>query len=104
MKNIQYRAPRAKPVLLLYRYAQMNILIESNFVMFYRRIHVPKYNVPNIISNSLITNRGYLLFGGEYQIYFIECGEKISVFHECVARVKMLIFSPHEMKYILYLP
>ena len=20
-------------------------------------------------------NRGYLLFGGEYQIYFIECGE-----------------------------
>ena len=25
-------------------------------------------------------------------------------FHECVARVKMLIFSQHEMKYILYLP
>ena len=30
--------------------------------------------------------------------------KKISIFHECVARVKMLIFSPHEMKYILYLP
>ena len=25
-------------------------------------------------------NRGYLLFSGEYQIYFIECGEKNSVF------------------------
>ena len=24
----------------------------------------------------------------------------ISILHECVARVKMLIFSPHEMKYI----
>ena len=30
--------------------------------------------------------------------------KKISIFHESVARVKMLIFSPHEMKYILYLP
>ena len=29
---------------------------------------------------------------------------KISIFHECVARVKMLIFSPHEMKCIWYLP
>ena len=36
-------------------------------------------------------------------MYFIECGEKISIFHECVARVKMLIFSPHEMKFISYL-
>ena len=30
--------------------------------------------------------------------------KKISIFHECVARVKMLIFPPHEKKYILYLP
>ena len=30
--------------------------------------------------------------------------KKISIFHECVARVKMLIFSPHEMKFIWYLP
>ena len=46
-------------------------------------------------------------------IYFFEVNtkyisssavKKISIFHECVARVKMLIFSPHEMKYILYLP
>ena len=46
-------------------------------------------------------------------IYFVEVNTKyisssavkrISIFHECVARVKMLIFSPHEMKYILYLP
>ena len=29
--------------------------------------------------------------------------KKISIFHECVARVKMLIFSPHEMKFIWYL-
>ena len=41
-------------------------------------------------------------------IYFFEVNtkyisssavKKISIFHECVARVKMLIFSPHEMKY-----
>ena len=46
-------------------------------------------------------------------IYFFEVNtkyisssavKKISIFHECVAQVKMLIFSPHEMKYILYLP
>ena len=46
-------------------------------------------------------------------IYFFEVNtkyisssavKKISIFHECVARVKMLIFSPHEMKYIWYLP
>ena len=46
-------------------------------------------------------------------IYFFEMNtkyisssavKKISIFHECVARVKMLIFSPNEMKYILYLP
>ena len=46
-------------------------------------------------------------------IYFFEVNtkyisssavKKISIFHECVARVKILIFSPHEMKYILYLP
>ena len=30
--------------------------------------------------------------------------KKISIFHECIAQVKMLIFSPHEMKYIWYLP
>ena len=29
--------------------------------------------------------------------------KNISIFHECLARVKMLIFSPHEMKYIWYL-
>ena len=34
----------------------MKILIESNFVMFNRRTHVPKYTVSNIISNSLIIN------------------------------------------------
>ena len=32
--------------------------------------------------------RVYLLFGGEYQIYFIECGEKISIFHECIFILK----------------
>ena len=46
-------------------------------------------------------------------IYFFEVNtkyisssavKKISISHECVARVKMLIFSPHEMKYIWYLP
>ena len=30
--------------------------------------------------------------------------KKISIFQECVARVKMLIFLQHEMKYIWYLP
>ena len=46
-------------------------------------------------------------------IYFFEVNtkyisssavKKIIIFHECVARVRMLIFSPHEMKYIWYLP
>ena len=46
-------------------------------------------------------------------IYFFEVNtkyisssavKKISIFHECVARVKMLIFSPHSMKYIWYSP
>ena len=46
-------------VLLLYRYASLNILIESNFIMFNRRIHVPKLTVSNIISNSLIINEPY---------------------------------------------
>ena len=45
-------------------------------------------------------------------IYFFEVNtkyisssavKKISIFQECVARVKMLIFSPREMKYIWYL-
>ena len=50
--------------------------------------------------------RGYLLLFGEYQIYFMECGEKLvfSIFHEYIALVKMLVFSPHEMKFIWYLP
>ena len=34
----------------------------------------------------------------------MEFNEIISIFHECVARVKMLTFSLHEMKYIEYLP
>ena len=42
-------------------------------------------------------------FCDEYQIYF-ECSEKISIFHECVAQVKMLIFLPHKKKYIWYSP
>ena len=29
---------------------------------------------------NVIINRGYLLFWGEYQIYFIECGEKNQYF------------------------
>ena len=28
---------------------------------------------------------------------------KKSIFHECVAQVKMLIFSPHVMKYMQYI-
>ena len=58
-KNIWPRVTRAKQVLVLYRYAQMNILIESNFVMFDRRIHVPKYTVLNIMSNGLIITELY---------------------------------------------
>ena len=55
-----------------------------------------------------------ILWNGHIEdIYFFEVNtkyisssavKKISIFHECVARVKMLIFSPHEMEYILYLP
>ena len=57
------------PTHLLYTHAtQTLVLTESNFVMFNRRIHVPKYTVSNIISNSLIINELYwkcvLLTGG----------------------------------------
>ena len=30
--------------------------------------------------NRLYMYRGYLIFCGEYRIYFIECGEKLSIF------------------------
>ena len=49
----------------------------------------------------------------KYIIYFFEVNtkyisssavKKISIFHECIAQVKMLIFSQHEIKYIWYLP
>ena len=48
-------------------------------------------------------NGGYFNFWGEYEMYF-ECGIKISIFHECAARVKNVMFSQNEMKYIWYLP
>ena len=59
----------------------MNILIESNFVMFNRWIHVPKYTVSNIISNSLIINELHwkkcvLLTGGlevSFSLYAYFC-------------------------------
>ena len=39
-------------------------------------------------------------------MYFIECDEKSAslFFTSAYARMKMLIFSPHEIKYIWYLP
>ena len=46
--------------------------------------------------------RGYLLF--QVNTKYISSSAVKSIFHECVARVKKLIFSPHEMKYTLYLP
>ena len=42
---------------------------------------------------------GYLLFGGEYQIYCIECVENEN-FHVCIARIKISMFSTIEMRYI----
>ena len=47
--------------------------------------------------------RGCLLF--EVNTKYISSNVlKISEFHECVARVKLLIFSTHSMKYFWYLP
>ena len=51
-----------------------------------------------------IESRLYLLFCGEYQYISSSAVKRISIFHECVAQVKLLIFSPHEIKYIWYLP
>ena len=48
--------------------------------------------------------RGYLLFWGEYQIYFIECGEKNQYFSRVRSTSENADISPHEMKYIWYLP
>ena len=47
-KNISHRAPRAKLGIGHYRYALVNMLIESDF-MFNRRIFVTKITVTNII-------------------------------------------------------
>ena len=71
-----------------------------------------------ILNNSENATLPYFIFCKKAldeieDIYFFEVNtkyisssavKKISIFHECVARVKMQIFSPHEMKYILYLP
>ena len=51
-KNICHCAPRAKLGIEHYRYALVNILIESDFVMFNWRIFVTKITVSNIISNG----------------------------------------------------
>ena len=52
----------------------MHILIESTFVVFNRRLHVPKYTVSNIISNSLIINEllieKYVLLSGGLEVSF----------------------------------
>ena len=40
----------------------------------------------------------------KYQIYFISCGENISIFTRAKHSWKILIFSPHSMKYIWYSP
>ena len=48
-KNIKHRAPRAKLGIGHFRYALVNILIESDFVMINRRIYVTKITVSNII-------------------------------------------------------
>ena len=51
-KNISHRAPRAKLGIGHYRYALVTIPIESDFVMFNRRISLTKITVSNIISNG----------------------------------------------------
>ena len=52
-KNISHCASRAKLGIGHYRYALVNFLIESDFVIFNRRIFVTKITVSNI-SNGLI--------------------------------------------------
>ena len=42
----------------------MNILIESTFAMFNRRLHVPKYTVLNIMSKRAILKKCVVLTGG----------------------------------------
>ena len=37
---------------------------------------VQKVFITHLITPKVLTYRGYLLFWGKYQIYFIECGEK----------------------------
>ena len=52
----------------------MNILIESNCVMFNRRIHVSKYTVSNIISkqfnNKLVMLKKCVLLTGGLEVSF----------------------------------
>ena len=53
----------------------------------------------SLMWNSQV-NRGYLLFWGEYQKYFISCVENINISWG----VKIRMFSTHDMKYSWYLP
>ena len=48
-KLIKHRVPRAKLGIGHYRYASVSNLIESEFVMFNRRIFVTKITMSNII-------------------------------------------------------
>ena len=56
--------------------------LEQGFIIYkvmkYRKIYI-KYNAyleKAVFHSCENINRGYLLFSGEYQIYFIECSEK----------------------------
>ena len=51
---------------------------------------------------SILMHRGFILFDGNTKNISSSAVKKFSIFYECVARLKMLIFSPHEMKYIRY--
>ena len=57
-----------------------NVLLKKIYFTAMKILKVVFHIRENII-------RGYFLFRGEYQIYIIECSEKISIFHECITRV-----------------
>lgn len=68
---------------------------------FYARYGV--YHVKYPYTENAV-HRGYLLFCSEYHKYLHRMWWKHWYFHECEARVKMQMFSKHEMKYFWYLP
>ena len=56
------------------------LLVEKCAVIIFDNEKIQKINLKPDANCTQLVHRGYSLFSGEYQIYFIECGEKNQYF------------------------